>query len=51
MIGEADLTALLAGLRPRWSETEFAFGVVPDRTALPLGIETLGTFAKPRARR
>ncbi len=42
MIGEADVATLLAGLRPRLSDTEFAFGVVPSggrsaRSACALG--------------
>ena len=44
MTGEADLARLLSGLRPRLSETEFAFGVVPKGVALPTQIIPLGTF-------
>ena len=44
MTGEADLATLLAGLRPRLSQTEFAFGVVPDGIALPASIKPAGTF-------
>lgn len=44
MTGEADLATLLAGLRPRLSEAEFAFGMVPDGIALPPRIKPVGTF-------
>jgi hypothetical protein len=46
MTGETDLATLLSGLRPRLSETEFAFGVVPHGAALPPGIEPVGTFSE-----
>ena len=44
MTGESDLAKLLAGLRPRLSDTEFAFGVVPNGVALPPQMAPLGTF-------
>ena len=44
MTGEDDLSKLLAGLRPRLSATEYAFGVVQPGATLPLQIEPLGTF-------
>ena len=44
MTGEDDLSTLLAGLRPRLSPTEYAFGVVQPGATLPPQIEPLGTF-------
>ena len=44
MTGESDLAKLLMGLRPRLSETEFAFALVPKGAALPPELIPLGTF-------
>jgi hypothetical protein len=44
MTGESDLAVLLRGLRPRLSETEFAYGLVLRGVALPPEMVPLGTF-------
>lgn len=49
MEGETDLSALLAGMRPRLSETAFAFAIIASPDEIPHGTTIIGTFVEDEA--